>query len=383
MTKGNFEQFLEELGAFESGKPSGDPEQYQVVNDIGATGKYQFTQILMDELDYYQNDTDPGDNVWDGEFLGKNGITSLESWKNSPAVQETAIRESFSTNYGFVNTQLTTNNVPTLDETFLSNNQDTKTVKFYKLNAERTDFERDANGEPVLNEDPELTQVNLSLSGIIAGAHLRGGTGVGKVISEFDQEDVVDFTDITKFDLKYYQDNLYDEINTSIFQYINDFGDYDVQNSDFELSSYGDTQDYVLYGTLNPNSIDGADGNDSLYGGSGSDTINGGNGNDLLNGWGTSSEVDQIDELTGGEGGDTFVLGNETDGVYYLGDGYAKIQDFGLFEGDQLQLGGNIQDYSISSVSFDSLDSSSLQLNYKNDLIAEISFSQIFDVPSN
>jgi Ca2+-binding RTX toxin-like protein len=395
MTKGNFEQFLEELGAFESGKPSGDPEQYQVVNDIGATGKYQFTQILMQQLGYYQNDTNTGDNVWDGEFLGKNGITSLESWKNSPAVQETAIRESFSTNYGFVNDKLSEKNVPTLDETFLSNNQDTKTVKFYKLTSDRKDFERDANGEPVLNEDPELTQVNLSLSGIIAGAHLRGGSGVGEVISEFDQKDVVDFTDLTKFNLEYYQDNLYDEINTSIFKYINDFGDYDVQNSDFELSSYGDTQNYVLYGTLNQNSIDGANGNDqiyglqeddflaglngndSLYGGSGSDTILGGNGNDLLDGWGTSSQVGQIDELTGGEGRDTFVLGNETDGVYYLGDGYAKIQDFRLFEGDRLQLGGNIQDYSISSVSFSSSDSSSFQLNYKNDLIAEISFSQI------
>lgn len=195
MTKGNFEQFLEDLGAFESGKPSGDPEQYQAVNNVtGATGKYQFTQILMEELDYYQNDTDLFDNVWDGEFLGKNGITSLESWKNSPAVQETGIRESFFTNYNFVNTKLSENNIPTLDQTFLSNNQDSKTVKFYKLNADRSDFERDANGEPVLNQDPELTQVNLSLSGIIAGAHLRGGFGVGEVLSELDQKDVVDFT---------------------------------------------------------------------------------------------------------------------------------------------------------------------------------------------
>ena len=84
-------------------------------------------------------------------------------------------------------------------------------------------------------------------------------------------------------------------------------------------------------------------------------------------------------------GSDTFVLGNETDGVYYLGDGYAKIEDFGFFEGDKLELTGNIRDYSISLESLNSEDSSSLKLNYKNDLIAEISFSsnETFKVSSN
>ncbi|MGB3654324.1 MAG: calcium-binding protein [Rivularia sp. (in: cyanobacteria)] len=398
MSKGNFEEFLEALGAFESGKPSGDPQQYEAVNDFtGATGKYQFTQILMQDLDYYQNDTNLFDNVWDGEFLGKNGITSLESWKNNPAVQETGIRESFFTNYGYVNAVLDERNIPNLDTTFLSNNQDTKTVKFYKLNSDRTDFERDANGEPVLNQDPQLTQVNLSLSGIIAGAHLRGGFGVGEVISQLDQKSVVDFTDVTEFDVDYYRNFLYDEINTSIFRYINDFGDYDAQNSNFTLPSYGNAQDYILYGTLNQNSIDGGNGNDgiyglqendfltglngndSLYGGSGSDKLLGGDGEDVLDGWYKSFEVGQIDELTGGKGGDTFVLGNETDGVYYLGDGNAVIKDFRFLERDRLQLTGNIKDYSISF----SFSDRSLELSYKNDLIAEIDFGGISNMSQN
>ena len=164
MTKGNFEEFLEALGEFESGRPSGDPEQYEAVNDFtGATGKYQFTQILMLDLDYYQNDSQLFDNVWDGEFLGKNGITSLESWKNSPAVQETAIRESFFTNYGYVNAVLSENNIPTLNTTFLSSNQDPKTVKFYKLNADRSDFECDANGQPVVNYPRSYRELLASL----------------------------------------------------------------------------------------------------------------------------------------------------------------------------------------------------------------------------
>ena len=303
MIKGNFEEFLEALGEFESGLPSGDPGQYQVVNQIGATGKYQFTQILMQDLDYYQGDSNPSDSVWDGKFLGKNGITSIESWKNNPAVQETGIRESFFTNYGYVNSVLSGNNIPTLDETFLSSNQDTKTVKFYKLNAERTDFERDENGQPVLNEDPNLTQVNLSLSGIIAGAHLRGGFGVGEVVSQLDRENVVDFTDTTKFDVEYYKNFLYDEINTSIFRYINDFGDYDTQESDFILSSYGDAENYVLHGTFNQDIIDGSNGDDRIYGLQENDTLNGVDGNDIL---------------TGGSGADLLLDGSGRDIFQYL-----------------------------------------------------------------
>ena len=302
MIEGNFEEFLEALGEFESGKESGDPEQYQVVNQIGATGKYQFTEVLMQDLDYYQDESDSED-VWDGEFLGKNGITSIESWKNNPAVQETGIRESFFTNYGYVNSVLSENNIPTLDTTFLSNNQDTKSVKFYKLNADRSDFERDANGQPILNEDSELTQVNLSLSGIIAGAHLRGGFGVGEVISQLDRENVVDFTDTTKFNVEYYKNFLYDEINTSIFKYINDFGDYDVQKSDFILSSYGDAENYVLHGTLNPNIIDGGNGNDLIYGLQENDTLNGVDGDDIL---------------TGGSGADLLLDGLGRDIFRYL-----------------------------------------------------------------
>ncbi|AFY56422.1 putative calcium-binding protein [Rivularia sp. PCC 7116] len=389
MSKGNFEEFLEALGAFESGKPSGDSEQYSSVNNVtGATGKYQFTQRLMQDLDYYQNDSNLSDNIWDGEFTGKNGITSLESWKNSPAVQETGIRESFFTNYGYVNSELRKNSIPTLDTTFLANNKDTKTIKFYKLNNDLTDFERDENGQPVLNENLELTQVNLSLSGIIAGAHLRGGFGVGEVISKLNGKDLVDFTDTTQFDVEYYKTYLYDEINTSIFKYINDFGNYNTQISDFELPSYGDAQNYLLFGTLNQNSIEGGngndkiygleendtltglDGNDSLYGGAGSDKLLGGDGNDLIDGWYKSFQADQIDTFTGGAGSDTFVLGNDTDGVYYLGNGYAQIQDFRAFEGDKIQWAGNIEDY---STSLKSSDSSFLQLYYQNDLIAEIS----------
>lgn len=46
-TKGNFRDMLEALGAFESGLPSGNPQQYQVENTLGFIGKYQFGEALV------------------------------------------------------------------------------------------------------------------------------------------------------------------------------------------------------------------------------------------------------------------------------------------------------------------------------------------------
>ncbi len=136
---------------------------------------------------------------------------------------------------------------------------------------------------------------------------------------------------------------------------------YGLQGNDFLSGLNGNDQ---IFGGDGNDQIFGDSGNDKIYGEGSSDKLLGGDGNDLLDGWYKSFQAGQIDELTGGKGSDTFVLGDKTDGVYYLGNGYAKIQDFRLSEGDKLQLTGNIKDYSISLGSSSSL---SLGLNYKND----------------
>lgn len=190
-----------------------------------------------------------------------------------------------------------------------------------------------------MNEDPNLTQVNLSLSGVIAGAHLRGGFGVGEVISELDGKNVVDFTDVTTFDVEYYKTFLYDEINTSIFQYINDFGNYDVQESDFILSSYGDTENYVLFGTLNQNTVDGSNGNDRIYGLQGDDTLNGGDGNDTL--FGCSGN----DTLTGGSGADLLRGGSGRDIFRYL-----EVSDSTATSRDRIYLDSGFDQIDLSAI---------------------------------
>ena len=322
MAKGNFEQFLEALGAFESGKPSGDSLQYSAKNpNTNATGKYQFTEVIFADLGYYNADNNLYDGVFNGTWTGKNGVTSLNSWTTNPAAQETAIREAFFKNYGYINSGLSAKGITSIDG-YLSNaaNQGAKTVKYYKLNAARTDFDKDASGNRIIYTQ----QITISLSGILAGAHLRGGSGVAEVLGQLNNKSLIDFT-AAQFDLNYYKTNLLDEINTPIFKYLDDFGNYTVTNADFTLSSYGNATNYVLYGTLNNDTINGGSGNDTLNGGAGNDILNGGAGSDILNpGYNPYS----TDTVNGGDGDDLLQVDysskNNGAGIH-LGYGNANV----------------------------------------------------------
>ena len=67
--------------------------------------------------------------------------------------------------------------------------------------------------------------------------------------------------------------------------------------------------DDIIYGTSNPDSINGLGGNDQLFGCNNKDTLDGGPGNDLLVGGNGK------DTLTGGDGADTFDCGHGDDVV--------------------------------------------------------------------
>ena len=127
---------------------------------------------------------------------------------------------------------------------------------------------------------------------------------------------------------------------------------YGANGNDLDNVMTGNNYDNHLWGDTGHDSLTGQAGDDTLSGGSGDDTLSGGSGDDILTGsdptdpnvWG--SGAGEIDTFYGGDGADTFVLGDSY-GVYYQGqEGYALIEDFNGFDGDEIILHGSSEDYS-------------------------------------
>lgn len=188
--KGNFREMLEALGAFESGLPSGNPGQYQVENSLGFMGKYQFGEALLIDLGYYKADIFYGNgadkNYWRGTWTGKQGIYSKEQFKNSPNVQETAIREAFNLNLQRVNSA---------------------------LGAQGQSVNNYLGQQKTFNDNGVSKTITISLSGILAGAHLRGPYGVANLLLNNQVS--------------------HDEYGTSILRYMEEYGGYNVSLADF------------------------------------------------------------------------------------------------------------------------------------------------------
>lgn len=188
--QGNFQSMLEALGAFESGFPSGDPRQYTSENTLGFMGKYQFGEPLLIDLGYYQASVYYGNgadkNYWRGTWTGKRGINSKEQFINSRNVQEAAIREAFNLNLQRVNGALAAGG---------------QSINNY-LGQQKT-----------FNDAGASKTITISLSGILAGAHLRGPYGVA--------------------DLLLKNQPSHDEYGTSILKYIEEYGGYNVSPADF------------------------------------------------------------------------------------------------------------------------------------------------------
>ena len=188
MNRGNFEAGLESLGAFESGRPSGDPEQYRIQNTLGFTGKYQFGEALLIDLGYYKADTFYGagaaTNLWQGTWTAKAqafGVNSIEDFRNSPEIQETAIRDAFEFNWNIIETTL---------------GYAGKTVD-------------DFIGETLtFNDGGTQKSVTITPFGILAGAHLRGPFGLANLLLSGSVS--------------------YDEYGTSILRYVDEYAGYDV-----------------------------------------------------------------------------------------------------------------------------------------------------------
>ncbi len=110
----------------------------------------------------------------------------------------------------------------------------------------------------------------------------------------------------------------------------------------------------TLNGRSTNDTLIGNGGNDTLYGEAGNDYLNGGAGNDYLDGYASFNSPD-FDTLEGGAGADTFVLGNRSQGMFYLGNNnQATIADYN-FRDDYIQLRGNSSQYRLTRQGNDTL----------------------------
>jgi integrating conjugative element protein (TIGR03758 family) len=157
-----YADFLHDLGVRESGlKPA-------KVNGYGYTGLFQMGEAAMIDAGYYKSDG-TAKNDWKGVFTGKNGISSLNDFKNNPDAQIKAIADYEAVQWNVIqNLGLSSYIGQTI------------------------------NG------------VQITQSGLIAGAHLVGYGGLQKYLSSNGTKDVPDGN------------------GTPISQYIQKFGGYTI-----------------------------------------------------------------------------------------------------------------------------------------------------------
>ena len=77
-------EFLTDLGARESGG------NYRAFNKYGYAGKYQMGEMALIDCGYYKKPSGNYNNDWSGEFLGKDGVFSIQDFLDNPSAQENA-----------------------------------------------------------------------------------------------------------------------------------------------------------------------------------------------------------------------------------------------------------------------------------------------------
>ena len=68
------QQFLNDLGARESAG------NYKAFNRYGYAGKYQMGEAALIDAGYYRKPSRRYNNDWSGEFLGKDGVKSIQDF---------------------------------------------------------------------------------------------------------------------------------------------------------------------------------------------------------------------------------------------------------------------------------------------------------------
>ena len=129
-----YQDFLQALGFQESSS------DYTKVNQLGYIGKYQFGEGALIDVGYYTKDGTNKNDWQSGSWTGKDGIFSKADFLNNPSVQESAILAYMPIQWRYLNS-----------------------VKQY--------------------EGQVLDGVKITISGMLAGAHLVGNFDAKKYLN--------------------------------------------------------------------------------------------------------------------------------------------------------------------------------------------------------
>jgi Ca2+-binding RTX toxin-like protein len=248
MATPSYTAFLNALGERESGG------NYAAVNQFGYLGKYQFGELALRDIGYYTADGTSKNDWKPGFWTGKNGIDSKQEFLANHSVQESAIRDYMKLQWQYV-----------------------KGAWAY--------------------EGQTLDGVKITVSGMLAGAHLVGAGNLKDYLLSGGDDAPADGNGV------------------GVKSYVTQFKGYATPYS----------VDHRVAETLN--------------GGSGRDVLNGGAGNDILSGRGGNDFLIGSlgkDLLTGGPGADTFDFNAFAQSV--KGSNRDQIKDFNRAQGDKIDL---------------------------------------------
>ncbi len=173
---------LHDLGYYDFAQYKGKSAYYSDVPD--STWANGVHYVFQPDKDVYYTDY----NRWEGKFLGKHEINSFEDFKDPTKAQNIAI-DHFVNKYNGIVSGLASKGKKLSD--FLGT-----TVSWSGLKPKVS---------PPPGDRPDA--VTVTMSGLLAGAHLRGAEGVVAMLID--------------------HQNPADEIGTHILQYVQDFGGYD------------------------------------------------------------------------------------------------------------------------------------------------------------
>ena len=276
--------------AYQAGQLSWRDMQYTSVNALGFVG-YQFGEPLLIDLGYYQGNTG---NLWTGHFTGKNGVDSFATLKTD--IQESIILDAFGYNLNVIESGLAAKGT-SLDAL---------------IGTQRT--YADTNGQSVT--------VTLTLTGILAAAHLRGAWGTLDLLNNGSASA--------------------DEYGTSILKYIQQFGAYDAPGYSTIIAAHESGKTLALAEELWNDDFND-DGTVSDYSGWDGTQADGGSGGGETGGGSDTGG----DGETGGDGAATVTTINWMWGTSTVlaFDPDLDVLDFGWFQKDNFsiaEVGGSV-----------------------------------------